>query len=396
MILLVDSDPGFHTQAAEQLGRQNEVVDVYDLRNLERILAEGREGQSGVVLVGPNMVVEEALRVAETAQATAPGIGFVLVTNTLTSDLLRAALRAGVRDVLPTTFTPQQLVEAIGRTEATLRQVRDRGATTVEPEGDGTIHQVVTVFSSKGGCGKSFVASNLAVMLAQRTGEPVAVVDLDLEFGDLAIMLQVFPARTIHDAAQNLDRIDPQALRGYLTPHRSGAMLLAAPLEPGLAETISAESVRRIIEMLKQMFRYVVIDSPPSFTDHMLAALDQTEHCALITSMDVPAIKNLKLSMQTLELLRFGHGRTRLVLNRADSKVGLTVSEVEKTLAAKVDVAIPSSIKVPLSINRGAPLCLEDPKSPVVMALSRLVDIVTQGELPRQPAAAGRFHFGRR
>jgi pilus assembly protein CpaE len=395
MILITDSDPAFHAQVAEQLGRVNDVFDVYDVGNLERTLTERRD-QSGVVLVGPNAAVEDALRVAEWAQTTAPEMSFVLVTNTLTSDLLRAALRSGVRDVLPTTFTPQQLLEAIARAEGMLRQQRERAAGKAESDAEETTHKVVTVFSSKGGCGKSFVASNLAVMLAHRTGEEVAVVDLDLEFGDLAIMLQLFPARTIHDAAQNLDRLDAQALRGYLTPHRSGARLLAAPLEPGLAETISAESVRRILQMLKQMFPYVVIDSPPSFTDHMLAALDETEHCALITSMDVPAIKNLKLSLQTLDLLRFGRNRTRLILNRADSKVGLTISEVEKTLGAKVSVAIPSSIKVPLSINRGAPLCLEDPKSPVVVALSRLVDIVTQDQVVRQQPAAGRFHFGRR
>jgi pilus assembly protein CpaE len=148
--------------------------------------------------------------------------------------------------------------------------------------------------------------------------------------------------------------------------------------------------------MLKQIYPYVVIDSPPSFTDHMLAALDQTDHCALITSMDVPAIKNLKLSLQTLDLLRFGRERTRLVLNRADSKVGLTISEVEKTLATRVDVAIPSSAKVPLSINRGAPLSLEDPKSPVVLALSRLVDIVAVGDVAVPQPSTSRFHFGRR
>lgn len=394
LVVVADADPAFHATAAAHLGSGAVLVDVHDLRGLEACLTERRTA-TGVVLVGPGLPSEDVLRVAEWGLGAAPEMAFLLVTNTLTSDLLRAALRAGVRDVLPTTHTAQQLVEAVARTQAVVRQIRDRAAAPAAAVDTGT-HKVVTVFSSKGGCGKSFVASNLAVLLAQRTGEEVAVVDLDLEFGDLAIMLQVFPARTIHDAAQNLERLDAQALRGYLTPHRSRVMLLAAPLEPGLAETISAESVRRILEMLKSMYPYVVIDSPPSFTDHMLVALDQTEHCALITSMDVPAIKNLKLSLQTLDLLRFARDRTQLVLNRADSKVGLTVSEVEKTLGAKVDVAIPSSVKVPLSINRGTPLALEDPRSPVVMSLARLAEIVAAGDALRQPAPAGRFHFGRR
>ena len=202
------------------------------------------------------------------------------------------------------------------------------------------------------------------------------MVDLDLQFGDLAIMLQLFPARTIYDAAQNLDRLDADALKGYLTPHRGQVFLLAAPLEPGLSETISAEAVAKIIRLMKRIYKYVIIDTPPSFTDHVLAALDESDESVLITSMDVPSIKNLKLSLQTLELLGFGRDRIRLVLNRADAKVGLRVQEVEKTLGTRIDVPIPSSREVPLSINRGTPLILEDPKSPVVASIMRLVDII--------------------
>jgi pilus assembly protein CpaE len=259
--------------------------------------------------------------------------------------------------------------------------------------------KVITVFSSKGGCGKSFVSSNLAVALAQKTGHEVAMVDLDLQFGDLAIMLQLFPARTIYDAAQNLDRLDADALKGYLTPHRGQVFLLAAPLEPGLSETISAESVAKIIRLMKHNYKYVIVDTPPSFTDHVLAALDESDESVLITSMDVPSIKNLKLSLQTLELLGFGRDRIRLVLNRADSKVGLRVQEVEKTLGTRIDVSIPSSREVPLSINRGTPLILEDPRSPVVAAIMKLVEIIGAG-MPASTKApqssGGLFKFGRK
>jgi pilus assembly protein CpaE len=261
-------------------------------------------------------------------------------------------------------------------------------ATDVGGPGDG---KVITVFSSKGGCGKSFVSTNLAVALAQKTGEEVALIDLDLQFGDLAIMLQLFPARTIYDAAQNLDRLDADALKGYLTPHRGQVFLLAAPLEPGLSETISAESVAKIIRLMKRLYKYVIIDTPPSFTDHVLAALDESDESVLITSMDVPSIKNLKLSLQTLELLGFGRDRIRLILNRADAKVGLRVQEVEKTLGTRIDVPIPSSREVPLSINRGTPLILEDPKSPVVSSIMRLVDIIAteSNHAPKQKQSSG-------
>jgi pilus assembly protein CpaE len=302
--------------------------------------------------------------------------------------VLQQAIRSGVRDVLPAAFTGAQLVDAVSRAEALAMQMRGRvGVTPAGPDTpDVTDHKVITVFSSKGGCGKSFVSSNLAVALAQKTGETVAMVDLDLQFGDLAIMLQLFPARTIYDAAQNLDRLDADALKGYLTPHRGQVWLLAAPLEPGLSETISAESVAKIIRLMKGIYKYVIIDTPPSFTDHVLAALDESDESVLITSMDVPSIKNLKLSLQTLELLGFGRDRIRLILNRADSKVGLRVQEVEKTLGTRIDVSIPSSREVPLSINRGTPLILEDPKSPVVASIMKLVEIIgaASSQAPKQ------------
>ncbi|MGH2726450.1 MAG: AAA family ATPase, partial [Actinomycetota bacterium] len=367
---------------------------------LDKVLHD-KAGQVTVVVLGPNLGMEEALDVSRRVQTTMSDVSVILVANALTPDVLQQAIRGGVRDVLPAAFTGAQFIDAISRAESLTLQLRGRvGITPPEGMPAATDHKVVTVFSSKGGCGKSFVSSNLAVALSQKTGEAVAMVDLDLQFGDLAIMLQLFPARTIYDAAQNLDRLDADALKGYLTPHRGQVFLLAAPLEPGLSETISAEAVAKILRLLKGLYKYVIVDTPPSFTDHVLAALDESDESVLITSMDVPSIKNLKLSLQTLELLGFGRDRIRLILNRADSKVGLRVQEVEKTLGTRIDVSIPSSREVPLSINRGTPLILEDPKSPVVASIMKLVEIIGAETSPAPKQAkhgsGGLFKFGRK
>ncbi|MGH2793883.1 MAG: AAA family ATPase [Actinomycetota bacterium] len=377
MIILADPDRRFQARVADSIGRKDDLSVVDSVLLLDKQLHD-KAGQVSVVILGPNLGMEESLDVSRRVQTAMSDVSVILVANALTPDVLQQAIRSGVRDVLPAAFTGAQLVDAISRAESLSLQLRGRvGMTgTAEAAPDVTDHKVITVFSSKGGCGKSFVSSNLAVALAQRTGETVAMVDLDLQFGDLAIMLQLFPARTIYDAAQNLDRIDAEALKGYLTPHRGQVWLLAAPLEPGLSETISAESVAKIIRLMKGIYKYVIVDTPPSFTDHVLAALDESDESVLITSMDVPSIKNLKLSLQTLELLGFGRDRIRLILNRADSKVGLRVQEVEKTLGTRIDVSIPSSREVPLSINRGTPLILEDPKSPVVASIMKLVEII--------------------
>lgn len=400
MIVVADPDRRFQARVSDALARKDGMTVVDSVVLLDKVLHD-KAGQVTVVVLGPNLGMEEALEISRRIQTTMQDMSVVLVANALTPDVLQQAIRSGVRDVLPAAFTSTQLTDTVSRAEALSLQIRGRVgqvAPTAEAH-EGGEGKVITVFSSKGGCGKSFVSSNLAIALAQKTGEEVAMVDLDLQFGDLAIMLQLFPARTIYDAAQNLDRLDADALKGYLTPHRGQVYLLAAPLEPGLSETISAESVAKIIRLMKRNYKFVIIDTPPSFTDHVLAALDESDESVLITSMDVPSIKNLKLSLQTLELLGFGRDRIRLVLNRADSKVGLRVQEVEKTLGTRIDVSIPSSREVPLSINRGTPLILEDPKSPVVASLLKLVEIIGVSASPSRqeaPSGGGRFKFGRK
>lgn len=382
MIVLADPDPRFQSRVSEHVGRGGDLIVVDNRAQLEKTLAD-KGNRVNVIIIGPNFDAEDAFGVAEQIQGTGLGLSVVLVTGSVTSDVLQRALRAGVRDVLPATFSAAQLQEVVARGEQLAAQIRGSQAAAPAEEPEKTDHKVLTVFSSKGGCGKSFVASNLAIALAQRTGDKVAMVDLDLQFGDLAIMLQLFPARTIFDASQSLDRLDSEAIIGYLTPHRSNVSLLAAPLEPGLSETVSADAVGTIIRLLKETFKYVVIDSPPSFTDHVLAALDESDECILMTSMDVPSIKNMKLSLQTLQLLGFGRDRIRLVLNRADSRVGLTVQAVEKTLGTTVDVSIPSSRDVSVSINRGSPLIIDNPKSPVVASIVRMLEFV--GVQAREP-----------
>jgi pilus assembly protein CpaE len=199
------------------------------------------------------------------------------------------------------------------------------------------------------------------------------------------------------EAAANVERLDVESLPGYMTPHKSGLHLLAAPLEPGLAETIQPSATQRILRLLRQSFDIVVIDTPALFTEHVLAALDESDECIFMTSLDVPSIKNTKLALQTLEMLGVGKERIRLLLNRADAQVGLRVQEVERMLGARVATQIPSSREVPLSINQGTPLALADPRSGVTVALRELAESVGRGAPVHVPdAKGGRFRLKRK
>jgi pilus assembly protein CpaE len=255
--------------------------------------------QASLAILGPGLPRTDVLAFAEKAEHDRGGVGTLLVAETLEADLLREALRSGVSDVLTVSASAEEWSEAVSRARARIAAEHDLAG--LEPDRG----RVVCVFSTKGGSGKSLVASNLAVIAAERSRKRVALVDLDLQSGDLAIMFQLMPALSIYDAAQGADRLDEQALEGYFTPHRSGVSLLAAPMEPSLAEQVDADAITAILELLPTMFPLTIIDGPPMFTDQMLAALDRSDEIVLVGSMDVPSIKNLKLAITTMSQL--GH-----------------------------------------------------------------------------------------
>jgi len=331
-----------------------------------------------------------ALAIAENMRITRPSLGVVLVRRRIDTSVLADALRAGVREVVEERDLAG-LNAAVKRTREIARRLRELAPGGSLSDGRAEGGRLVTVFSAKGGCGKTTLATNLAFALADRGRREVCLVDLDLSFGDVAIALQLFPAHTIADAVPIGENLDAEGVRALLTPHSPGLSTLVAPVEPGTAASIPAELIGRLLEILKQEFAYVVVDTPPAFDDQVLAAFDQSDVLVNIATLDIPAIKNLKLTLETLDLLNFPRDRSLIVLNRADSKVGLSVGEVEKTLNARIVAQIPSSRDVPAATNRGVPIVQDMPRHPVSMSISRFADehIVTAtaagvAAIPRQ------------
>jgi pilus assembly protein CpaE len=170
------------------------------------------------------------------------------------------------------------------------------------------------------------------------------------------------------------DTLDPSGVASLLTQHSPGLRVLSAPVEPGLAENIPVSLVTKLMSIMRDMFDYVIVDTPPAFTDQVLAAFDASDLALLLATLDIPALKNLKLSLETLELLNYPKDRIRLILNRADSKVGLDAGEVEKTLRAPISALIPSSRAVPAATNRGVPIVTDQPHHPVSLAIIGFVE----------------------
>jgi Flp pilus assembly CpaE family ATPase len=324
-----------------------------------------------LVVIGPDTPLGEALTFASTLRLVRPAVGVILARDHVDVALLTHALRAGIREVVPAS-DPVALAGACQRSyEVSMRLL---SATPSAPEpAPGKEGEVVTVFAAKGGCGKTTFAINLAVALARETGQRVCVVDLDLAFGDVAISVQLDPARTIVDALPMAGHIDLTGASSLLTGYRSNLEMLLAPTTPGDAEKIPASLVGELLGVLREVFDYVVVDTPAQFSEHVLTAMDNSAQHILLTTPDIPALKNLRITLDMLDLLSYPRQIRSVVLNRSDSKVGLSMDDVERVVRWPITALIPSSRDVPISINKGTPLTLANPGHPVSQAITRFV-----------------------
>jgi pilus assembly protein CpaE len=350
--------------------------------SLEELAARLTGAVPVVAVLGPSCSGEESLALSERIMREYPLMASILIVDELTTQLLQQALRAGVRDVLALSGESGALAQAVQRVAVTLDQAPRSAAmpAPVAPIEDvgvtPTVNgQVITVFSTKGGAGKSMLATSLAVELARRSGEPVCLVDADLQFGDVAVMLKLTPHHTIVDAVSVLDRMDPPLLDSLLVTHEpSGLRVMPAPLEPAFADQVGATEMVAIVEMLRSFCSFVIVDTPAYFNDVVLGLVEVSDRVLLVAGMDIPNIKNVKIGLQTLRLLNTPMDKLLLVLNRANSKVKLDVGEVERTLQVKADVLIPSDICVPQAVNKGEPVVLHAPKSGVTKSIQQLAD----------------------
>jgi pilus assembly protein CpaE len=219
------------------------------------------------------------------------------------------------------------------------------------------------VASASGGCGKTFVATNAATFLARATGAPVLLVDLDLQFGDVGVVLGVEPEHTIYDLATAAGTMDAERLRGYTGRSRDGVHVLLAPVRPDQADAVTADHIAAILDLARTTYDVVIVDTPPAFTPGVIAAVDQADLIVMLGSFDLPGLKNMKLGLETLQLMDVPPARILPVLNRANTKVGLLAADVAKVLGRAPEVAVPSDRGVPQSVNAGRPIICAQPKS---------------------------------
>lgn len=374
-ILIADDNEDTRLNIRRMLSFDSDLTVVGDAHDGIEAVQKSKELQPDLVLMDINMPKLDGLAATEKITLEVPNSAVIVISVQGEQEYLRKAMLSGARDYLVKPFNSDELINTI----KSVYQLESRKLNRQEEKDEPKRCEVVTVFGTKGGVGKTTLAVNLAVVLAKMK-KKVVLIDLDLQFGDVSIFLNLYPRKTIAELVQEGDSLDLELLESYLTPHTSGVKILSAPGRPEYAELITPKHVEEIINLLKVDYDYIIIDTPSLFNEVNLHALDFSTQVLLVLGMDLATIKNVKLSLELLNSLNH-RGKIKLVLNRASDDMGITVADAETTLDFYIVTQIPSEgrIAVP-ALNEGIPFVLSNPLSKVSQALQRIAEIVSKDE----------------
>ena len=305
----------------------------------------------------------------------------VVLCDSSPNGFVRRVFEAGADDIITLPESPGNVLFTLEKAVA-----RKQGAAVATGV---ALAPMICVLGPKGGTGKTLTSCNLAVSLAE-SGQKVALVDLDLQFGDVGLALGLAPASTIHDLAKAGGSVDAEKIDDFLVAHSSGLRVLMAPTRPDQATGITVEFLRDVYAGLRAANDFVVVDTPPGFTPEVIASIDSSSHVCMVGMLDSLSLKNTKLGLETLELMGYDRDRIRLLLNRADSRVGIGHDEVAAIIGRTPDVFVPSDREIPCSVNEGKPVVLGNGRSDAARAFRSLADMYRAGDAPASSNGRGR------
>lgn len=375
-VVVVEPDPYLAVSVEALLGGVHpppELLAVADLDELEDWCPP-----TGVVIAGPSCATKHAIEQLTAFRDRHPAVRIVLAFDRRPGASMREVVATGA-DALVDATDAEELRAAILRSI----DLADALATALDEANEhaaAPLGQVLTVCSATGGCGKTFYATNLAVAIARITGRKVALLDLDLQFGEVMTALRLRPQHTMTDVAAIEDEGELGTyLPEMLTAHESGVWVLPAPLDPAEADRVGPEDIGRVISALQSQFDYVVVDNPTGLGEGTLAALDRSTHLFILAALDLSSVRNLRLFLQTLDRLRIPQDDLSLILNKDQAGVGIDAHDIERLFPRGFRSKIPYSRQVPRSMNSGAPLFSSEAQSAVCSALvDGLVDLLPE------------------
>ncbi|PDW04828.1 AAA family ATPase [Candidatus Viridilinea mediisalina] len=399
-VMIVDDIVDTRDQLEKLLFFEKDIEVIAKAGTGREAVALAQKQRPDVILMDINMPDMDGIAATEAIMSQDPGVQVIIMSVQGETDYLRRAMLAGAREFLTKPISADDLYKSIrhvhklaaSRPKVSSAPAGGAGAPGGSGGDGGAEGRIIAVFSPKGGVGTSSVAANLAVAIRQQTNKKVALVDGNVVFGDLSVILNLRSDKTIIDLAQRVDELDRDLLNDVLVTHTSQVKVLLAPPDPQRGELVSSDHLRAILEALRQEFEYVVVDTPASFQDRSLAVLDLASRIVTLMTLEMHCIRNIKLFLEVADLLEYPHEKVMLVLNKASNRTGIRAEDVEKNIQRKVVLQIGDAAQdVTFSINQGVPLVIGKPTHQIsrdVNTLARDLTATDKGQAAAAPGAA--------
>ena len=401
-ILIVDDIADTRENLAKLIGFEPDMEVAGTAGGGQEAVNLAKKVRPNVILMDINMPDMDGITATEIISNTVPESPIIMMSVQGEQDYLRRSMLAGAREFLVKPFSADELINSIRHVHelekvrraryAPVQQVAAPGAPAA-PAGAAPVRgKVISFFSPKGGVGRTTIATNLAVALHQMTEKPVVLVDGSLPFGDIAVILNMSPkAKTIADLIGSFEQADADVVESILVQHSTGIKVLLAPPTPESTELINGTHIKHIIELLKERYAYVVVDTWPSFQEQVITMLDVADVILTLMTLEITSLKNVRVFMEIAEKLGYGDEKVQLVANRNDSSGGIKASDVEASLGRKIPHAIVSDGRtLVLAVNRGVPFVISHRDSQVSKDIFALAGKLIVGAEESAPAASGK------